>query len=389
MKRTLHLYLFRETLVPFLLGIATFTSVLLMGRLLKLADMVVAKGVPLSDVLRLVLYLLPFFCLVTIPMAFLLAILLAFGRLSADSEITAMKSGGISIYGMLPPVLAFALLAYAATSFITMDALPRGNVAFKKAVIELARSRADLALKEQVFIDEFPGIVMYINRYDQERRLMSGILLQDERNPAAPLTIFAGHGSISSSEDNILHLRLHEGSIHSSLGPEGYRLIRFRDYDLSVNLARKEDRVETDEEDMTFAQLRSEIARGTGGERRTKAMLIEYHRRISLPFACFVFALVGVPLGIQNQRSGKAAGFSLSLGVILGYYILFSAGKTLTERGLLHPAAATWAPNILFLLLGAYLLRTTAAERRITLFVHLTHLTNHLRKRFGRGRHTR
>jgi len=94
MKKTLYYYLFMEITVPFFLGMAAFTSVLLMGRLLKLADLVVAKGVPLTDILRMILYLLPSFCLVTIPMAFLLALLLAFGRLSSDSEITAMKEAG-------------------------------------------------------------------------------------------------------------------------------------------------------------------------------------------------------------------------------------------------------------------------------------------------------
>src|SRR5574340_988055 len=97
MKKTLHRYIFKEITVPFLLGMATFTSVLLMGRLLKLADLVVAKGVPLASILRMVFYLLPYFCLVTIPMAFLLAVLLAFGRLSADSEVTAMKACGVGL----------------------------------------------------------------------------------------------------------------------------------------------------------------------------------------------------------------------------------------------------------------------------------------------------
>ena len=388
MKKTLHFYIFREISVPFLLGMTTFTSVLLMGRLLRLADLVVAKGVPFIDILRLVLYLLPFFCLVTIPMAFLLAIMLAFGRLSADGEITAIKAGGISIYGLMPPVFFFALMAYASTVFITIQALPWGNVAFKQLVYEMAQSRADLALKERVFIDDFPGLVMYLDRYDRQQRLMSGILIQDDRNPSEPFTIFAAHGTMATgATDKILRLELHDGSIHRSLGKTSYRLIQFRDYVLAVNL-HKQQSIEKNELDMTFAELRAGIASANGDVRRLRDMNLEFHRRFALPFACFVFALVGVPLGIQNQRSGKAAGFSLSIGVILIYYILFSAGKTLGERGLLSPLLAVWSPNVLFTLLGIYLLRNTAAERQLKLFAHAARLTQYLRGKFrSRGGH--
>ena len=120
MFSTLHRYLLREITVPFLLGMGTFTAVLLMGRMLKLAEMVVEKGVPLSDVLWMVVYLLPSFWLFTIPMALLLSILLAFGRLSGDSEVTAMKSCGISLYGLFRKTVA-------------ADALPRIFERFYKA----------------------------------------------------------------------------------------------------------------------------------------------------------------------------------------------------------------------------------------------------------------
>jgi lipopolysaccharide export system permease protein len=97
-------------------------------------------------------------------------------------------------------------------------------------------------------------------------------------------------------------------------------------------------------------------------------MRLEFNRRFALPFACFVFALVGVPLGIQNQRSGKATGFSISIGVLLIYYIILSAGRTLGEKGLAHPAIAVWAPNLILFALGAYLFKKTAAEQRIPMF---------------------
>jgi lipopolysaccharide export system permease protein len=340
-----------------------------MGRLMKLADLVVAKGVPLGDIIRLVVYLLPYFCLVTIPMAFLLALLLAFGRLSADSEITAMKGCGIGLYGLLPPVLCCALVAYLATAFVAVYAVPWGNSAFKKLVYETLESRLHLNIKERVFNDDFPGMVLYVDRFDPKEGEMGGILIQDEREAEQPTTIFAERGRVSSDpRTKVIRLQLENGSIHRILDPAGYRLIGFREYDLSIYLAKEAKEITKDELDMTLAELRTNLRSAGASAKLRLDMHLEFHRRFALPFACFVFAPVGVPLGIQNQRSGKAAGFAVSIGLLLCYYIILAAGKALGEQGILVPAAAVWTPNLLFLAFGVYLFRTTAAEQRFFLF---------------------
>ena len=368
MKKTLYLYICRETAVPFLLGIATFTSVLLMGRLLQIADLMVTKGVNFSDMLRMIIYLLPFFSMVTIPMSFLLALLLAFGRLSADSEVTAMKSCGVGLYSLLPPVLTCAFLTYLATTFITVYALPWGNTSFKNLLLEIISTRATLNLKERVFNDDFPGLVIYVDRFSQEQNALSGILIQDERDPKDPSTIFADEGIIATEPGTkILRLSLKNGGIHRSHGAADYRLLEFRDYDLTINLAQTGKEIIKNELDMTFAELNEALRNHPADDRVRRDILIEWHRRFALPVACFVFALIGVPLGIQNHRSGKASGFSVSIGVILLYYIVLSAGKTLGQKGTVPPAIAVWAPDFLFLLMGIYLFRKTTAEQSIPL----------------------
>lgn len=384
MKKTLYLYLFREITIPFLLGMAAFTSVLLMGRLLKLADLVVAKGVPLADILRMILFLIPSFCLVTIPMAFLLALLLAFGRLSSDSEITAMKASGVSLYGLLPPVLLFALLAYLATTFITVYALPWGNTSFKKLLFDIIQSRITLSLKEKVFNDEFPGLVIYTDSYDEAKHRMTGILIHDERDSLAPSTIFADNGFIvADPAAKALRVELKNGGIHRVSGKTDYRLIEFQDYILSIILNQAPRELVKNELDLTFTELREGIRSLRTPPNLLRDMRLEFHRRFALPFACFVFALVGVPLGIQNQRSGKATGFSISIGVLLIYYIIQSAGKTLGEKGFAYPALAVWAPNLILLALGAYLFKKTAAEQRIPMFEILPAFMEWARRKFN------
>jgi len=161
---------------------------------------------------------------------------------------------------------------------------------------------------------------------------------------------------------------LKNGGIHKEFGKTGYRLIEFQDYSLSINLSQAPREMVKNELDLTLQELREGIHSSRTDSKTLLDMLLEFHRRFALPFACFVFALVGVPLGIQNQRSGKATGFSLSIGVILIYYIILTAGKTMGEKGMVHPAVAVWAPNIILLALGAYLFKKSASEKMIPLF---------------------
>jgi lipopolysaccharide export system permease protein len=370
MKKTLYLYICKEIAVPFLLGMMTFTSVLLIGRLMKLADFVVGRGVPFTDVVRLVVYLLPYFTIITIPMAFLLALLLAFGRLSADSEITAFKACGVGLSSLLPPVIGCALFAYILTAAIAVWAIPWGNSSFKKLVYDSLQSRANLSIREAVFNDDFPGMVLYVDRYDRDREIMSGILIQDERNPSEPTTVFAESGRLTADPSTkVVRLQLLDGSIHRTTGKNGYRMIQFHDYDLSINLATTATGIKRDELDMSLSELRTSMNAPQSSAKLRLDMVIEFHRRFALPFACIVFVFIGMPLGIQNQRSGKAAGFAISIGVLLLYYILLSAGKTCGERGILPPAVAVWSPNIIFLAFGGYLFKKTAEEQRFFLFV--------------------
>ncbi len=369
MKKIIHFYVFREITVPFVLGFSVFTLVLLMGKLLQLAEMVIAKGMPLADILRLVAFMLPSFCVVTIPMSFLLAVLLAFGRLSADSELTAMKANRMSLYSLLPPVLTFALIAFAISMFVTLYALPWGNSSFKIFLYDVIKARITLNIKEKVFNDNFPGMVLYVDEYDQKRHFISDILIYDDRKPDEPSTIFAKSGAIATDPvKKEIRLSLRDGSIHRNSGKSNYHLVEFANYDLSINLSKASPGVKTDEQDMSFSELRQNINNPATDAKTRTDMLLELHKRLSFPFACFVFVMIGIPLGMQNQRSGKAAGFSMSICVIIFNYILFSAGKTLGQKGLLHPAAAMWLPNLTLLGIGLYLFKKTADERKIPIF---------------------
>jgi lipopolysaccharide export system permease protein len=380
MKPTLYRSILAEILTPFILGIIAFTAVLLMGRMVKLTDMVIAKGVPLTEVGRLVLYLLPSFAVLTIPMAFLLAVLLAFGRLSTDSETTAMKACGISLYDMLPPVLAAASLATLATAWCSLALLPAANLSFRTLVRDIAESRINMAMKEKVFIDSFPGIILYTDRYDERSQHMAGILIHDDRNNAAADTIFAQEGVlVSDPAQQTIRLRLDGGSIHRQERGNQYRLVSFDSYTLTIDLKQAKTEPGNREDQLSLAELRRALASADLTPEQERRHALEFHSRFALPASCLVFALAGVPLGLQNRRSGRAGGFSLAIGAILLYFILFSAGQSLGERGLLHPGVALWLPNLLFLVLGSIIFWFATTERPLPLAARFGALRERLR----------
>lgn len=367
-KRILSLYIIREISSLFLLGIVIFTLILLMGRLIKLTELVVSNGVPLADVSRMILYLIPSFLVFTIPMAFLLAVLLAFGRLSADNEIVVLKASGISLTQVMPPVLFCAVIVVMLGLGASTIGVPWGNTAFKELGLQVLKRNVMSTIREKIFWDDIPGIVMYTDHYDEQSRVLKGVVIHDGRNPDSPMTIFARDGAVTSeSGSQALLLTLRNGSIHIA-GTHGlYRLVNFGEYSMTVGDEGGSTTISRNELDMRVPELLHQINDpGTSPPDRLK-MQTELQSRFTFPFASLVFAIIAVPLGIQNRRSGKSGGFTISIAIILAYYILTSVVKSLVEKGGGVPAVALWLPNILFFVMGWIFLRKASLEKSIPL----------------------
>ncbi len=386
MKTILYRYLFREITTTFFFSFVVVTLVIFMGKVLQLAELVFVNGVSLRNILRLFLYLTPSFCLVTIPMSFLLAVLLTFARLSADNEITAMKSGGMSLYGLLPPVLGAACIAYALTAYVTAYALPWGQSSFRKLMFDFLDTTQTLNIKEGVFNDQFPGLIIYTEHFNPQDSGMAGIIIHDSREGQEQSTIFAREGVIRRDpEQRSVRLHLSDGSIHHIMPHLGYRLISFSSYDIVINFTKPVAPTIFDERYMNFNELRASLNIPLARKIR-QDVLNEYHRRVALPFASFGFALLGVALGIQNRRSGRSGGFALSISILLVYYVLLSLGTNLSSRQSIPSWLAIWFPNLLFTTLGLWLFWMSAQERHSTLLERGGRLLHEIRGRFTPGR---
>lgn len=368
-------YIFREITGSFLLSLFIFTFVLLLERIMQLVELVVSRGVSVADIIMLFLYILPSFLTLTVPMSFLLAVLLAFGRLSSDSEVIAMKASGVSFYQMFIPVSLLSVMTYVLTLYLMIYALPWGNQSFRVKVFDIASGKATTGLKERVFNDDFDGIVLYVDRLKDSGSGMEGVFIFDQREKEG-YTILAQEGGIASDPKAMtVTMRLKNGEIHQAGEGSYYNRIAFATYDLRLNFkgsgSDKKGQISKGDREMTIAELSSKIAelKGKGGD--PTPYQIELHKKFSIPFACIVFGLIGAPLGIQSKRSGRAWGFSISLAIFLIYYVSLTGGESLGDKGVIPPFIGMWGPNIVFLGIGLYLTVKTAMESPIAVSVWL------------------
>lgn len=360
-------YLLRETLVPMTLALGVFTLVLLMGRILKLLEMVINKGVPLTDILMLFVSLLPRFLVVTLPLSFLLGVMAGLGRMSSDQEILALKTSGTSLYQITFPIVTLGLMVSIATAAITMVIKPASEETFHKQLFQIASSHANIGIQPRIFNDEFDGIVLYTNEVDERSGQMRGVFISDERPNSLPAIILADRGRILSNQDTqTLTLHLENGTIHrqGSQSRSAFQVIGFSQYDLNLDLGQASisaNQPLKNYRTMSITELYHAIHTdkpANGG----KQFLAEFHWRLALPFAPLLFALLGVPLGIQPVRSGRGSGFTIGLLVFLGYYLLLSFANTLiTEGG--WSGLVMWGPNLIFLVAGVVILRAAALEK--------------------------
>ncbi|MBI5166461.1 MAG: LPS export ABC transporter permease LptF [candidate division NC10 bacterium] len=364
-------YILEEMTSVFLAGLAIFTFVLLMGKILRLMELIITKGVGVITVLKLFATILPSFLALTVPMAGLLAALSAFGRLAADGELIALKTAGWSLYRLILPALFFGFLTYLLTLFLMLVAVPRSNHVFKDLVYRLARTKATLGLREGVYNSDFEGLILYVEKLDEGRSSLKGVFMADSRDPEAPRIIVAQEGQLVPDPRRLrMVLRLLQGGVHftSPRDPAKYRSLSFATYemalDLNPGLSESLGRAKGEAE-MTLRELSRKIndLRAQGGNYHP--YLVELHKKLALPLACLVFVLLGTPLGIKVKRSGRASGFLLSIPILLAYYILLVAGEGLGDRGRVPAFWAIWTPNLLLGVLGGLFLIAGARELSI------------------------
>jgi len=382
-----HRYILKEMLSPFSINVIVFTFLFLMTELIKITNWIVNYNLSIFSVLTLILFSMPWFLMFIIPMSVMLAVVLTFLRLSGDNEIVALKSCGLSIYGLLPPVLIFSLGGCLITLFMTLYGVPKSKAMLEDMVLEMAASNIDIGLKERTFNDAFKNVMMYVNRIDINQKKLIDLFIEDKRQPNIISTVVAPEGRLFSEPGKfIFHLVLANGTIHqTNLKDHSANSIRFDTYKLSLDLKKEMEKAEEREkgrEEMSIAELKQFVNHSTVKDKDYYKAQIVMHRRFSIPVACLALGLLAFPLGIQSQSGKRSSGLILCLFFFLLYYVLLTAGYTMGKKGIYPPAIGMWLPNLTMASIGIYFIFQTTKERTLK----IERLLQHIMRFFSRLR---
>jgi lipopolysaccharide export system permease protein len=375
--KTLQLYLTRQVLLSLIMTVAVFTFVLLLGNALKqIIPLLVSRQITLGLVGKAIALMIPYVMAYVLPFAMLTAVLLVFGRFSADQELTAVRASGISLASLLPPILLLSLLFCGVCALFNLWIAPQCRGAYKSLLFQLDTRSLGTLITEDRFITEIPGMILYIRKKDGDK--LEDIRLYDlEDNQIKARTTAKSGGVIYDEAAQTIGFKLFEGIIE-------YR--REKEFDLELDpeftgplpppdptawqqgqwaqseigpiglseLLKKERKPKLSE--MTFLELQQEKRLLEMQGVSVGPIRIQMHRQIAFSFACFAFTLIAVPLAIQAHRRETSIGIALALILVMVYYSFLIVGEALEAKEHLHPHLLLWLPNFLFEALGALLL---------------------------------
>ncbi len=410
-------YILREHVAPFVLSLLVVTFVLLIDRVIDLLDLIIEKKLDANTVLQLFGLSLPYMIALSIPMAVLVATILAFGRMTVDHETIAMKSSGINLYRMLGPLMITAVLLTGVMAWFNHYFLPNANHKLKNLTVKIAYYRPMTIIKPNEFTT-LSDYTIYVK--ENQNNELRDVLIYDRSQTKLPRVISAETGEVVQLDNgNSLQINLHNGEMHERNEQEQgkYQLRRFETFsvyirDLTTNLDFADNAYRSDRE-MTYPQLMAGIRAKSSeladkdkelgnlsrrlqelegrpsdyansveqrrlGIMKTQAedqqkqinenlrsLQVEYHKKFALSFAIIIFVLLGIPLGLMTRTSGIGTAFSVSSVIFLIYYVALTGGEELADRSLMSPFLSMWLTNIVFIVLGVLLIFLSLREKHL------------------------
>ena len=366
--RILTKYILREVLWHALIGTGVFTFVIFMRDVGRILELVVRNSAPLPSVAEIFLFTVPQALTVTVPMGVLVGILIGLSRLAADSEVTAMRASGLGAGMFLKVVAIFAITAWLLAAGNQLYLAPRASASLARLQDRLKSSQASYEVQPRVFYEDFKNYVLYVQDVSAAPNgaLWKGIFLANINTPGAPKITLAQRGLVSSQSPTGFRLHLINGTEHDvdPKAPQQYQISTFEESDLSIPVPEPETPAVPSNlppgarqwphvaEITTPALWRLAHA----NDPTARWFDIELHRRLALPAACLVLALVGIPLGLSSKKGGKSTGFILTILLVFLYYFASLTGVALARQGRVPPAVGVWMANAIFFLAGAWLL---------------------------------
>jgi lipopolysaccharide export system permease protein len=310
-----------------------------MEKFVRITRLIMSRGMELADIIKVFLFLQPSILLLSIPMAILISIFLTYGRMSSDNEIVILKGCGMSLLSISRPAIVFSIAGFLILSFLSIYILPKSVHSFKKTVYETIAKKASMIIEEETFSTVFKGTVIFVKEMFPGDRF-KGIFVYREGDTEKPLVIVAEEGSISSNpEEGIINLSMRNGMIHTYTEKSSSEA-SFSEYNFTLTSS-EQYKMELKPQERGIIEL-------WNGRNKSILWMVELNRRLTIPFACLIFGLLGPALSTRMGKTGRLGGFSFSLCVLISYYVLMIFMEGLVKAKEVSPFLGGWTPNIVF-----------------------------------------
>jgi len=371
LRSQFNIYILKELIITLLVSMGVLTFILVLSRLGKMADLVINKGVGFADILLLIVYSTPPYLTFTLPMAFLLSIIVVLGRLSSENEILVLKSSGVDLKNLFMPIIVLGLLITFCGLLNTNLLLPKSGGLFRNTLINVIKKGISVDDKEGVFNDTIPGIVIYIDKVDTQNKFLSGIVISDDRDKEVKQTISAKKGFMNINPDTLdLYFALENGSLHRwEKANDTYRTIAFNDYTFSMNLS---SMISSGGElrklwyEMDRKELKKALVSAKTYDERYD-ILLEMYKKITIPLSPLAFIFLTIPLGVKRKIEGRFSGTLYSLLVFIFYYVLMAFTESIGKTIHLPAVITAFLPDIIIVAMGFNLLKHINEEEYTTI----------------------
>ncbi|MGC8711122.1 MAG: LptF/LptG family permease [Leptodesmis sp.] len=362
-------YIAAELILPFTFGVVAFTSIgLSIGVLLDLLRRVTESGLPLSIALQILFLKLPYFIGLAFPMSMLLSCLMVYGRLSSDSELIALRSCGVSVYRLVAPAIAIGLIVTGITFAFNEAVVPAANYRATQILDQAVNKNRPSFTEKNILYQEFRKVkqpdgrredvlsrTFYAREFDGQQ--MKGLTILDFSQDGLN-QIVASESAMWNAEQKTWDF--FNGTIYL-VAPDGsYRnIVRFEQQQLKLPRTPLDiAKTSRDADEMNVWEIQDylQLIEQSGNQREVRKMRLRLQQKLSLPFACLAFGIVGATMGVRPQRTSRAAGFGVSLIIIVSYYLLIILGQALYQFGVFNAFFAGWLPTIAALSAGLFLL---------------------------------
>ncbi|MGD0282141.1 MAG: LptF/LptG family permease [Dissulfurispiraceae bacterium] len=339
----IHRSILKELASSFFLSILFLNFTLMMEKLLRLSRLLAGVGASASDMAKIVFYLQPQILILTIPMAMLLSVLFAYGRMGQDNEITILKTSGMPFRAIALPAVYLGLSCFIVCISMSFYLSPKGSTYLRKGLTDILTKRAPMTIEEGIFNTAFKDIMILV-RAKPAPTSLSGIFIIDERKKDEQKIIVAQDGEIVPDNDT-LSFSLSSGRIYIT-NKTVITEIQFGKY--HFRLTPSIDPGERKNSEMTPAELLDESRMIPD---RKIPYLLEFYRRLSMPAMCLIIIFLGPSLSLMSGKSGKLGGLTVGLSVFAVYYTLLIYGENLARTGKLPVVLGAW---LSFTILSAF-----------------------------------